>query len=307
MIDDNDKWKIDKIPEENLESIEINSNEYNNAEESMKSNITDIREISINSISGPAIMFVGPKESGKTTALLRLARHIIQEENCIVDVNRNFRADEDYKKSINFFLDSLQNNDWAPKRNAAVDFLCVNVTQNAKQICQFIEAPGEHFYDYSNPHEETFAPYLSQLFSNRNMNKTLVFFFWDGMLLGQNPAAYSLRLCKILRKLDNKFDDVVIVYNQIDKNPEMYTGVMPNLKSVKDKLFSDNNYSTFFNTLKSLKLQTQYVAFSSGDFQKLADGRMRYVESIRDFPVSLWKAIKFSITSSFTNKTRRKH
>jgi len=303
MIEDNDKWKVDEIPDDS--SSNLRDDFVRKTPSNSDAPIKDTREIKVNSISGPAVMFIGPRSSGKTTALLRLARYLQKKQSCTVDVNKNFRADSGYKSAVNFFLDSIQNEDWAPTKNLPLDFLCVNVTQQAKLLCQFIEAPGEHYFDDKNPHEETFQPYLTQIFNNRNINKTMVFFFWDGMLLGQSPAAYSLRLSKFLKKLDRKLDDVIIVYNKIDSNPELYDGIMPNLKSVKNKLFSDDNYSTFFNTLKDLRLQTQYVAFSSGDFQLIDKTKQRCVESIEDFPRGLYKAIKFSLTPSWNNKTKR--
>jgi len=295
------------MSEKNKRSFELpdKTNMGQETNEPNKSIETDIRALSVNNIAGPAVVFVGPKESGKTTALLRLARYIGQKEECIVGPNRNFRSDPQYQKVVEFFLDSLHNSDWAPRGNAPIDFITVDVSKKGKPVCQFLEAPGEHYFDSSNPYDITFVPYLNRLFSNRRINKTMVFFFWDGMLDNKNLVPYSTRLCNILNKLDPKYDDVIIVQNKVDKNPELFQGPFPNIKSVKNKLTNNPDFTTFFQTLKDRRLQTQFVAFSSGDFQVLDDGRQRCTESMEDYPRNLWNALKFSLTPGFRNRTKR--
>jgi hypothetical protein len=259
----------------------------------------DIREIKTNSLAGPLILFVGPRESGKTTVLINLTKFLKRKLGFKIDVNRTYRSDSQYKRSSDLFLDQINNNQYAPKRNANVDFLAVTAFKGSEQVCQFLEAPGEAYFIASDPHSTTFPPYILQTLTLSNTNKTLIIFFEEGMLLKSDPAAYSRRLSTMIQKLDSKIDDVIILFNKVDKCPHLYKGNKPNLKSVKNLVTGDPNYTDFFNTLKEMKLMTQFVAYSSGDFQKLETQKEIWTTSPDFYSEDLWRAIDHSITPHF--------
>lgn len=290
MIDEKNPYKIDDDnSSENKDSLDS----LNESESQVTS--SDARAIKTNSLSGPLILFVGPRESGKTTVLINFAKYLKVEQGFKIDVNRTYRSDEDYEKATDQFLDQLNDNHFAPTRTSNVDFLAVSAFKGSEQICQFLEAPGEAYFNQSDPHSKVFPPYILQTLSLSNINKTLIIFFEEGMLLKSDPSAYSRRLSSLIQKLDRKIDDIIILFNKVDKCPHLFKGNKPNLRSVIILIKDDPNYTDFFNTLKEMRLTTQFVAYSSGDFQKLENGKEVWTPSNKSYSESLWKAINNSI------------
>lgn len=264
--------------------------------DNQKINETDVRAIRTNALSGPLILFVGPRESGKSTVLIHLAKYLKTKQGFKIDINKTYRSDEIYKEASNHFLDQLHDNHFAPDRTGKVNFIAVSAFKGSEQVCQFLEAPGEAYFNRNDPHSQIFPPYIIQTLSLSNINKTLVIFFEEGMLLDSDPSAYSRRLSSLIQKLDKKIDDVIILYNKIDKCPHLFKGNSPNLKSVIKLVKNDPNYADFFNSLKEMKLHTQFVAYSSGDFQQLDDGKQVWTSSSDSYSEKLWRAIHTSIT-----------
>jgi|GEM_PF-1661847 len=296
MIDDKNPYKIEESSiQNNKEFFDSSSNENNQPIQTS----TDVRAIRTNSLSGPLILFIGPRESGKTTVLVNLAKYLKVKQGFKIDINRTYRSDEAYSEASDQFLNQLHNNQFAPERTGSVNFLAVSAFKGSEQVCQFLEAPGEAYFDQNNPHSQTFPPYILQTLAMSNINKTLVIFFEEGMLLKSDPSAYSRRLSSLVQKLDKKIDDVIILYNKIDKCPHLFKGNKPNLKSVIKLIKNDPNYADFFNTLNEMKLMTQFVAYSSGDFQKLDTGQEVWTPSNVSYSEGLWRAIYNSITPSF--------
>lgn len=293
----NDNKNPYAINSEEIESNEIIENK--DARDYQNVNPTDVRAIRTNSLSGPLILFVGPRESGKSTVLIHLAKYLKVKQGFQIDINRTYRSDQSYVDASNKFLDQLNDNHFAPDRTGSFNFLAVSAFRGSKQICQFLEAPGEAYFNQNDPHSNSFPPYILQTLSLSNINKTLVIFFEEGMLLNSDPSAYSRRLSLLIRKLDRKIDDIIILYNKIDKCPNLFSGNTPNLKSVIRLVKNDANYADFFNTLSEMKLQTKFVAYSSGDFQQLEDGKEVWTFSSNSYAEKLWRAIHSSITPSF--------
>ena len=290
MNDNNNPYELD---DKDNSSRNENSNDLNEFSSG------DVRELRTNSLAGPLIMFVGPKECGKTTVLLSLAKYIKQKLGYKIDVNRTYRSDNAYENSITHFLDQLNDTHYAPTRTSVIDFLAVSAFKGSEMKCQFFEAPGESYFDQADPYSQSFPPYLLQNLANSNINKTLVVFFEEGMLKKSKPSAYSARLSLMLQKLDNKIDDVIIMYNKVDRNPHLFKGNKPNLKSVIKEVKNDPNYADFFNTLKDQRLMTQFVAYSSGDFQRIDSGKEVWTDSPDHYNENLWRAISNSVTPSF--------
>ena len=295
MLDDNNPYKIDEAALEQEKANLDNSHESTNTQEAPQ----DVRAIRTNALSGPLILFVGPRESGKTTALINLAKYLKVKQGFKIDTNRTYRSDAGYKEASDNFLTQLHDSHFAPDRTGNIDFLAMTAFKGSQQVCQFLEAPGEAYFNQSDPHSTSFPPYLISTLSSTNINKTLVVFFEEGMLLQSDPSAYSRRLSSLMQKLDKKIDDIIILYNKVDKCPQLFKGNKPNLKSVKNLITNDTNYADFFNTIKEMRLMTQFVAYSSGDFQKIDGGREVWTASPDFYNEDLWRAIHNSITPRF--------
>lgn len=257
---------------------------------------------------GPVVLFVGPQSAGKTTALIRTCRYLINKKSFDIDANRQWSHSSSYNATCDWFMTALQDPQLAPTGNNLVDFLCIDAIKSGKQFCQFIEAPGEAYYDPKTPRSIDFPPYLQKILNTTTINKTLVLTFFNGMLSGDNPKAYSDRLGNLLRQLNPKYDDIIILYNRVDENRNL--GVIGKKldSAVKKLLKTDPDFTSFFNIVDQMKFQLQFVAFSSGNFQEKTGSEQKHqiwVESKEEYPESLSKAISFSVTPSFFNKTKR--
>ncbi len=136
-------------------------------------NQTNLQHIRVNNISGPLVVFFGPRNIGKTVTLLRLCTYISKYE---IRPDESFRTDKaEYKRTIDVFNTVRQNTDFAPSATGTIDFLLLNVTYNGNKFCQILEAPGEHFFDVKKPSVE-YPSYLNQIL-NSDYKKAFVFFF----------------------------------------------------------------------------------------------------------------------------------
>jgi len=280
MVDENkDKWHI---PEE---SHEEESNEMNE-------NPLTVQEIITERFSKNLVVFSGPREVGKTVALIRLAFYLRNKREIKIEPNKSFRHDEAYKAAVEAFEKDLNQPNFSPNRTGSINFLVLDIFKNANLYCQFLEAPGEAFYDSLNPSKRTFPAYITRALNDQKLNRVFVFFFEDRMLQGQHPMAYSKRLASLVGKMNKKKDDVVIIYNKADRKSSYFDGDQPNVKEFKRHLYEDQNYSEFFGALTRHGVPVKFLPFSSGDFEKIpGKNEERWIHSNDFYPEALWRAI----------------
>ena len=148
-----------------------------------KKEIVDVNEIvpRISSITNPVIILAGPRSSGKTVTLLRLAKYLMKTGNYSIKPNKSFRSDSDYADVCEEFNSLLDTTDYAPNPTKSIDFLLLDVYRNNKQMVHILEAPGEHFFDETKPNSRDRRSYFIQLM-NSDLKKIFVFFFEKDML-----------------------------------------------------------------------------------------------------------------------------
>ncbi len=280
-MDNKDKWKIDDdLGNENYQSEKKSSQDYEPS---------TVEEIVTGQLNKNLVVFVGPRETGKTVALMRLTHFLEKNRETKVSPNQSYRIDRQYKESVNAFLDDLHKPDFSPNRTGNIDFLVLDVYKNSELYCQFLEAPGEGFFDEKEPHSTIFPTYLRSIISNSKLNKVFIFFFEEGMLIKSDPIAYSKRLSLLVSMMNKKKDDVIILFNKADKLRNLYYNNKPNTKEFKRLLYNNNAYSDFLGALKTLGIPVKFVVFSSGDFQKIpGKATERWIHSEDYYPENLW-------------------
>ncbi|MEM8999746.1 MAG: hypothetical protein AAGB24_05735 [Bacteroidota bacterium] len=284
---DKDKWKIDAASEN--ETNEPLSEENTGK---ISGQLSSVEEIITEPLHKNLVMFIGPRETGKTVALMRLTYFLEKNRDTKIEPNKYYRKDEPYKVSVNAFLDDLHRPNFSPKRTGNINFLVLDVYKNSELYCQFLEAPGEGFFDPNDPHNKTFPPYLIDIANDSSLNKVFIFFFEEGMLSNSDPIAYSKRLSSLVGMMDRGKDDVIILFNKSDRHRNLYYNNKPNTRQFKNLLYKNSRYSDFFGSLKSLGIPVKFVVFSSGVFHKVPDKDMeRWTHSDDYYPETLWRNI----------------
>jgi len=249
-------------------------------------------------IQGPVVVFVGPKGSGKTAVLLRLANYLRKNENISMSINDEFRKDLEYESTISKFENAMINIKTNPPRTGGVDFCLVDVRKKTELKCQILEAPGEHYFRPENPTQKQFNNYLDTILFNSNYKKIVVFFFEKNMLkTPELKAHYSNRLNLIINKLNLKKDKVLVLYNKVDKDNELIKDGKVNRREIKKRVYDNPSYSQFKNALQSNKKlkRVPFLPFSSGTFFDIGPDDQSWSLGKDDYPKEFWSSIENTI------------
>lgn len=261
----------------------------------------------------PVVIFFGPRAIGKSVALIRLARYL-RDEGYQIDPDTSFRNnDSAYRKLCNSFQRKFMNTDKAPDSNDQVNFLLLKVNDGTKVVCQFLEAPGEHYFNMANIKEEPnvpYLPYFTSIINSRRNLKVYIFFLelnWDPEDVRptretkKDPKeTYDEKISKFISNRVKSRDSIILMCNKADKSIYFHRG-KPNLKSFKKEI--ENQYTQThaalgkkkkFGFLKSISIPYQFVVFSAGDFNRGPLG-VTYEPGDELYPKRLWNAIKKSI------------
>lgn len=251
-----------------------------------------IEEVITGQLDKNVVFFVGPREVGKTVALIRLTHYLKDNRTTKIEPNKIYRKDAEYITSVNSFLDDLHKPDFNPNRTGNINFLVLDVFKDSELYCQFLEAPGEAYFNPSFPHDQSFPPYITTIMNDSSVNKVFVFFFEEGMLSDSDPRAYSSKIAKLVNMMDRKKDDVIVLFNKCDEQRNLYKGNKPNNKEFQRRLYKNNNYSDFFGALTDKGIPVKFLAFSSGDFTKIPNKDVeRWIHSENYYPETLWRTI----------------
>ena len=260
-------------------------------------------DIITNEVQHPVVLFVGPKEVGKTVALLRLANYITQHENCSVEVNPSFRLDSStYDDVVKAFYNELSDKYYTPNRTGNINFLLLDIVDKSGELLTHIlEAPGEHYFDPVYPDNKKFELYLSQIMFHSSQKKVFVFFF-ENYMLGSDRMrmAYAKRLVHLIKYINHERDKIIFLYNKADKDHSLRSGGKLNSTTIKDKIFRNPGYQPLINELKNSQKLARiiFLPFSSGTFHQSSGKRQMWSQSDNKYPKMLWKAIKESVKRS---------
>ncbi len=295
-----DNFEFTKRPDDDGKSGDQNIGGEGSASGNRKK-ARSVSEIVTDKYHENLVIFVGPKEVGKTVSLIRLTHFLNQNREVRVKPNEHFRVDADYPAVISDFLNDVNRPDFSPNRTGNINFILLDVFKGGSKFCQFLEAPGEAFFDVNNPHSQGFPTYMSKIINRGKLKKVYVLFFEEGMLMRGDkgyPRAYSTKLATLVGKMDRKKDDVIILFNKADKHRDLFESNRPNVKEFKKLLYEDENYHAFLGALNSSKVPVRFVPFTNGDFHEIPNSQdERWIHSDDFYPSTLWKNIESSFRS----------
>lgn len=253
----------------------------------------NLQRIDILRITGPLVVFFGPREIGKTVTLLRLCSHIRSRYQ--ISPDPNFRTDDAYAATTVAFETMLQSMQFAPGATGDVDFLLLNVTHDGSKFCQFLESPGEHFFDRKKPNAP-YPNYMNKIFAG-DYKKLFVFFFEIDMFRSDEDLRnYSDKIARLVSdKISSKRDRVLILCNKSDLH-RYFRGGMPIKSEYRKAIYEHPSFRGLREALKNSGFRyVPFVVFSSGAFNDDGTGQLAFAPSPEHYPKNLWGQIYESI------------
>lgn len=261
--------------------------------------LTDVNAIVTNIPDNvtPVAIFFGPSSSGKTMALLRMIRFFKNDMDFTVQAERVFRPSHDrhYSRMCDN-LNQMVNDQFAPKNTDVISFMLVKVfDRRGRAILQILEAPGEHYFDETDPNAP-FPAYIQNIIHNIPNRKIWVYFAeqdWKDQT-DRNNYATKIRMMQALTPRDK----VVFLFNKCDKQMHQYNrNGFPQtelfLRTVAQQypgIFTSYSNSgiakLFFGPYKF-----SAVCFSSGVFSPTATGRQTWTLGNSSYCRALWRAL----------------
>lgn len=242
--------------------------------------------VTISDTETPIVVLYGPPSSGKTMALVRLARYL-KDEGYQVVPDRNFRGSQDssYTQLCDNFDSIISSND-AADSTTGISFMLVKVLNSmGHPICQILEAPGEHYY----PATSGYPPYISRIINSKNRKIWAVILepLWENEV---ERRVYVDNIRRLNGKLNNR-SKVLFVYNKIDMTHAKTMG--DTIKEVKDTY--RGIFEPFRNQNPITKMWKEYncnlVRFTTGDYAEKVGGGRTYTPSDDSYPKELWNVM----------------
>lgn len=269
----------------------------NNLEDSSNTHsaIIDENDITIKDKQAPIVMLFGPRSSGKSMTLVRLSRYL-RDTGYTIIVDKNFKSDSKYKEKSEKFLKDLDTRE-ALSGNAYTDFLLVKVIKQGKTVCQFLEAPGEHYFDPNNVSKENFPKYMLEIIRPLKNRKIWAFITeadWD--VNNSIKKAYVRRIQNCKKHFIKQQDRVVILYNKIDQKDELFDDSIIHIDSANKAMREEYEgiEKNFPNPNPITRLWRKYnykfVPFCTG-YYTLSNNKLEYTESENLYPKLLWDAL----------------
>lgn len=266
----------------------------NNSSMRTKNSLNDPNSINveIGDSKAPIVLLFGPKDCGKSMALIRLARFLKKHEYAIT-LDRNFRTGDEYSQKCDSFNKYLNTEKAVPSTDLT-DFMLAKVYDNkGNSICQILEAPGEHYFDPGDISINNFPTYMNRIFNISNRKIWIFITEPNWKTSPENKRAYVERIQKCKQYIEKK-DRVIILYNKIDSLSDIKCN---NIRAIINNF--NNEYNGLIDIFKNTnmitsiwrKYDTKFVTFSAGSFNKLIDGGAQYSESKDKYPQNLWMAI----------------
>lgn len=289
------KINVDDIDVKPIESEENDNEQETSPTQTAATTPVDIDEndITIADKQSPIVMLFGPRSSGKTMTLVRLSRYL-RDCGYTVIVDRTFKSDPGYREKCEKFMRDLDTRE-ALAGNAYTDFLLVKVIRRGTTVCQFLEAPGEHYFDPENVDARNFPPYMTEIIRRLRNRKIWTFVTEAEWNVNNNvKKAYVRRISNCQAQLVCGSDRVVILYNKVDKKEELFNDGRISI-SYAERLMREEydglaNLFVNRNPITSLwrKYNYKFVPFCTGYYE---NNTLRYTESEDMYPRMLWNAL----------------
>ncbi len=253
----------------------------------------DLQRIDINRIKGPLVVFFGPSNIGKTVTLLRLCSYLRGKYE--ISPDQSFRTDDLYAATTAAFESMLQSMRFAPDATGDVNFLLLNVMHNGIRFCQFLESPGEHFFDRTKPNA-AYPTYMNKILADGYM-KLFVFFFEIDMFRSDDDLRnYSDKISRLVSdRISSERDRVIILCNKCDLQSH-FRGGKPIVSEYRKAICDDSAFRRLEEALRNSGFRhVPFVAFSSGSYNNDSTGQKAFAPSPEHYPKALWSHIYQSI------------
>ena len=267
---------------------EVQSTASDNTKTSSAVNVENV--ISVIDKESPIIIPFGPFASGKSMTLVRISRYL-RDKGYTITPEKNFRADKEYKERCKAFNEAIDTKEALPG-TAYKDFLLVRVFKQGRAVCQFLEAPGEDYFNTKDTSAENFPRYMTKIIRSLPNRKIWVFITdakWD--VDEDTRKAYVTRIKNCQKKLIKDKDRIVILYNKVDEKDELFDKGHLYIKGAERAMMEEyaGLAQLFANSNIITRLWRKYnyifVPFCTGYYK---DG---YSESEDSYPERLWNAL----------------
>lgn len=286
-VDDIDVKPIDQeVDDSSQETVSVQDDTVTSAG-------IDENDITIADKQSPIVMLFGPRSSGKSMTLVRLSRYL-RDCGYTVKVDKTFKSDVKYKEKCEKFLKDLDTKE-ALSGNAYTDFLLVKIIKNGITVCQFLEAPGEHYFDPDDVSARNFPPYMTEIIRKLKNRKIWAFITeaeWD--VNNSVKKSYVRRISNCKAQLVRKTDRFIILYNKVDQKDELFDNGQIHFSSAERLMHEEyDGLARLFanqNPITSLwrKYNYKFVPFCTGYYEK---NTLKYTESEEQYPKMLWNAL----------------
>lgn len=260
-------------------------------------------ECHISDSVAPIVILFGYPYSGKTIALIRLAKYL-KKNGYFVTPDSIFRSKEDslYCSLCSEYSEMFQAN-YEPPGNSLQSYLLAKVLNTHGQThCQILDMPGEHCFDRYNPSRMlSFPLYLNTII--QSPNKKVWTIFVNSSDFAENniiKEAYAKTIGKISDYMSPK-DKIIFVFNKVDLCPELISQGRLN----KNCLLKRINYEfpEIFEKYKNFGLKRllfgennfEIVYFSAGTFYRNEDSRRLWSLGSDTYCSEYWNAIQKAI------------
>lgn len=247
----------------------------------------------------PIVVFWGTPNSGKTVMLFRLTRYLRLNGYTVMPV-LDFRPNNaKYKENCEKF-DKLVDSPKVPGSTDKLNFMLLSVFKDGKEVCQLLEAPGEHYFSEKFPNRNL-PNYLHAIFENQ-LPKIFLFLLELNWKDNEQISAYSNKVNGVIGRM-KKNDTITLVCPKANQSTQFFhKGV-----AEKDKFENEckNYYKLIFNSIKERNGGGLFSAFSSGyDFLPFNSGEFNtdvntnieyWQQSSDDYPEKLWKSISKNV------------
>lgn len=278
---------------DSYEEVEQTTSEESNSE--IAEEEIDEDDIAISDKNSPIIMLFGPRSSGKSMTLVRLSRYLRDNDYRII-VDETFKSGAVHKKRCQDFLNNLNTREALPG-TPYKDFLLVKVSKHGTTICQFLEAPGEHYFDPKDIDASNFPPYMTEIIRKLPNRKIWTFVTeakWDVSHQVKNAYVDRIRNCKNV--LMQSTDRCIIMYNKIDLQTHLFENgkihLLPAEITMRQEYDGLANVFRNTNPITSLwrPYNYKFVTFCTGYYFK-EKGKLKYKNSEDMYPKMLWDAL----------------
>ncbi len=260
-------------------------------------------KVTISDKKSPLVILYGPPSCGKTMTLIRLARYL-RGQNYTLEPRRDFRPNDDntYKTLCDNF-DQMVSSDDAAMSTSHVDFMLVRVLRNGTAVCQFLEGPGELYFDPKDPNM-SYPAYMNAITQSNNRRIWLIMlepYDPNSIMDSQANSNYVSRISKLVSTEIGHSDKVIFVFNKVDKTNFVrnqtninYGGLKKEVADIYPDVFApfrnNNPITRWFRPYTC-----DFIAFQTGRYNTTTGGSQTFTESNNIFPCRLWAKILTNI------------